>query len=195
MFESIMRLFLSDARTATNDAAIAAELDNRVMEKSQYLGGVMSVYDGAHVILSTGYVDQNNIIFNGYTVAYPRRNNSIAQLEKMEPGMNPDLSSIRAGYQVGTCERILAYNTAVTTFLARRGLATTSTFTEQNIDKVFQTFVPGRQPPRMSSGTIDAYDKLAALGNRATSLNASNMAEGWRYVLYSICISSVTDLL
>jgi hypothetical protein len=101
---------------------------------------------------------------------------------------------MRSGYQIRACEEILQYDSAVTTLLARRGLTSASPYNEVNIDKVFQIFVPGRQPPRSAAGTIDAYVKLQTLGTAAQTATGKTVG-GWRFIIYAICISSAADLL
>lgn len=194
MLESRFRLFMTDIGTGSNDSAIKAKIDSGVMEKNSLLGGIMPIYDARPYDEANQYNDRNRYTVDllGYDVGYDKGVTSL--LEKMDVGMTADPTTLRAGYAIRNCEEILSYDGAVTTLLARRSLTSASPINEVNVDKVFQIFVPGRKPPRNTAGVIDAYAKLQTLGTTAQTATAKPI-DGWRMIIYAVCISSAADLL
>lgn len=102
--------------------------------------------------------------------------------------MLPELSAVRRAFVSKMCEEAVSQNGAITNILARRSLTTASPFNAANVLSAFQILVPGRNP---GSAVTTA---LATVGTHAMSATGQSL-EGWRYIIYSVCVSPAMDLL
>ena len=166
ILNSRFELFLSENPADTPNTTIRNAYTNGIMKNSEFTGGIC----------------QPNQDPVGCKTTAARLTMGLGA------AVNPNLSSMRRGYITKTCEEILSLDIAVTNILAKRNLTVASDFSTANISTVFQIFAPGRTPP---AGVISS---LTSLGTAGKSLSGQSR-EGWRFVLNTICTSTVADLL
>ncbi len=102
-------------------------------------------------------------------------------------GVNPLGDTTRKGYTSISCEEILSINRSVVTVLAKVGLAQSSGRNANNVQQLATVFFPG---VALNSASVNALIGVAS----AAQAKAMNGLDQWRFVMTSMCKSSLLDI-
>ena len=166
MVRTLSSLFVAEGNTDSADENILDNLSDYVDTQHESFGGNESLHETTNI----------------------RTNNYSSDSNLLNASLTPGVSIMRSGYVQRFCDDTLNIDKSVRTLLSKAGLTVSSPVNLQNVDAVFDLFVPGRQA---SSALLQS---LVDVGSAARS-NGQSETDAWRFVALPLCMSGVVEVL
>jgi hypothetical protein len=159
-----------------------AILNANVLNQVSYFGGSCDPYNRASCP-STPCSDPNNKNSCPYGANYQ-------DSHLYGAATIPSATTASEALRIRSCEEILAQDAAVNEVRTSLGASTVNAPTRNHLKSIFQLFYDGKEPP---VEVLNALEKVSIEARTNTTPAAA--LDGWRFVIYTVCISPEWQVL
>lgn len=169
----LQELFVADTGKNASDTQIEGFINTYITNRPEAFGGNCSRNDAGCIPKPCGLSDSSCI-------------GKLGSSQNAE--VVPTAGSVRRGYMIQVCEKILAIDKSVTNLLGKAQINSTTAPTAATITNLLQFILPGQ--------TLNPAipNKLKDLATDANT-QGMNTLEQWRFVILPICQSNYIELI